>query len=112
MHEVKESLSQCLMKAWKMGWPEYCEDPADDNKAIMQLCSKVSKEVKADISNDEGLKRISAGITNIAQFCRNNVPWSFKNIFWANLCFSTLYNHMKSKARMKAIRSGNYNYKK
>ena len=40
MHEVKETLSQCLMKAWKKGWPEYCEDVADDYTSVAKLSEK------------------------------------------------------------------------
>lgn len=111
MNEVKETLSQCLMKAWKNGWPEYCEDPAQDH-AIVKLAEKIADSLKINIDDEDGYKRVCIGITRAGTFCRNNVPWCFKNVYYANMCFSTLYNHMKSVARLKKIRSQDYNYEK
>jgi hypothetical protein len=100
------------MQSWKAGWPEYCEDPNDDYSAIVKLSTKVERQLKVDMNDSDGYKRIIAAITNIATFCRNNIPWSFKNVYYANMCFQTLYNHMKSVSRMKAIQNQNYEYKK
>jgi hypothetical protein len=112
MNKITLSLSECLMQSWKAGWPEYCEDPNDDYSAIVKLSDKVAKQLNVNVSDIEGYDRVRSGITNIAKFCRNNIPWSFKNIFYANMCFQTLYNHMKSVSRMKSIQSQHYNYKK
>ena len=111
MNEVKVSLSDCLMQSWKKGWPEYFEDPSQDH-VIVKLGEKVANDVRVDITDSEGLERTCKGITTIATFCRTNVPWCFKNIYYANMCFPTLYNHMKSQARLKKIRSSGYNYNK
>jgi hypothetical protein len=100
------------MKSWKNGWPEYCDDIADDYQAITHLSNKVSRQLNVDINTEEGQKRTQTAIMNIAAFCRSNAPWSFKNVFWANLCFQNLYNHMKSIERLKKIRSNGYDYKK
>ena len=112
MHEVKETLSQCLMKAWKKGWPEYCEDVADDYTSVAKLSEKVCNQLNIKLDSEEGIKRVCIAITRISKFCSSNVPWCFKNVFWANLCFQNLYNHMKSIERLKKIRSQGYDYKK
>lgn len=111
MNEVKQSLLEKLMNDFKAGWPEYCEDPAQDH-TILQLAKKVAIELKLDPNDIASLERVGKGITNIATFCRSNVPWCFKNVYYANMCFAMLYNHMKSVARLKAIRSQDYNFKK
>jgi hypothetical protein len=112
MHKSTLSLSECLMQSWKAGWPEYCEEALDDHQAITRLFDKVSLQLNVDNSTEEGFKRVQTGLTNIAAFCRVNTPWCFKNAFYANMCFQTLYNHMKAVSRMKSIRGTDYQYKK
>jgi|SRR5882762_2698666 len=106
------SLEEELLSFWLKGWPEYCINQYDDYPSIRHLVQKVANHLGVNPSDPEGRNRCCVAIENIARYCKWHGPWAFRTLYFANLCFSRLYNEMKSSARLKDIKAQNYGYKK
>lgn len=101
-----------LMASWIEGWPEYSIFPNDDYSSICQLKIKIANCLKIDPEDPTKQSRLHIGITNIASYCRYSEKWGTRNIYYANMCFQTLYNEMKTRQRLQSIKDQNYHYKK
>lgn len=108
------SFEEELITFWQKGWPEYALNPYDDHPAIRKLIKKISDYLKLDPQTDESHQRCCTALVNIASYCRLNMPWAGKNIYFFNMAFQTLYNEMSAKSRIARLRSvdNNYHYKK
>ena len=105
-------LSKEFMAAWKKGWPEYYEEPTDDQPSIMLIAEKCYGYFKIRLWHKDGHDRVIKAIENIAFHCRYSEKFAPKNLRYINLAFQRVFNEMAAKKRMQDIRSGNYNYRK
>lgn len=105
-------LSYDFMKAWKKGWPEYYQEPLDDQPAILLIAEKCYNHLKIRLFSPEGYERVNQAIENIAYHCKYSEKFAPKNLRYINIAFQRVFNEMMAKNRFNDIRSGNYNYRK
>lgn len=98
-----QTLEDELLSFWLTGWPEYATDLTEDYQSIFKLVEKIASKLQVEPSEVSGHERVCSALTNIASYCRDAEPWGKKNIFYANMCFTRLYNEMSFVARQKRL---------